>query len=472
MLKLTNTLTGQKEFFEPLKNRVVTVYTCGPTVYLESHIGNWRTFIFYDTLARTLKYLGYNVHNVLNITDVGHLTSDSDEGEDKIEQEARIERETAWEIAQKYTQLFKTGLRILNIQEPWKMPKATDHIKQQIALIKTLEDKGATYLIKGDGIYFDTSCVKDYGKLAKFDKDAQRAGARVDFNSHKKHHADFALWKFSPANKQRDMEWDSPWGKGFPGWHIECSAMANEYLGPTLDIHAGGIDHIGTHHTNEIAQSETATGKPYVKIWLHAQFMQINNTKMAKSKGNWILLKDIQHLTDPMVFRLLVLSSHYATAQKFDIKTLKSFEPFLLKLYGFADRQYQLAQLKPVSKVKVLFNKALKNFKSAMEDDLNTAKALAVISNLIDDLEDLPITKNDNQLLLDSLGQFEAVLGLKLLNRKDINPEIKKLIQERDFARKNGDYKKADQLRMKLLNNKIAIKDLPFESRWQKMSFN
>ena len=472
MLKLTNTLTGKKEILKPLKDRVVTIYTCGPTVYLESHIGNWRTFIFYDTLARTLKYLGYNVHNVLNITDVGHLTSDSDEGEDKIEREAKIERETAWEIAQKYTELFKTGLKILNIQEPWKMPRATDHIKQQIALIKVLEDKGAVYRIEGEGIYFDTSLVKDYGKLAKFDKDAQRAGARVDSNSHKKHHADFALWKFSPVGKQRDMEWDSPWGKGFPGWHIECSAMANEYLGPTLDIHAGGIDHIGTHHTNEIAQSETATGKPYAKIWLHTQFMQINNDKMAKSKGNWILLKNIQHLTDPMVFRLLVLSSHYATAQRFDIKTLKSFEPFLLKIYGFADRQYQLVQSKSLPEVKDLFDKALENFKSVLEDDLNTAKALAVMSNLIDDLDDLPLTVSDRKLLIASLDQFETVLGLRLLNRKDITSEIKKLLQKRNLTRKNGDYQKADQLRSKLLEKKIIIKDLPFESRWQRTSFN
>lgn len=284
-LFLFNTLTRKKEKFVPLKDKLVTMYNCGPTVYERPHIGNLRAYIFADTLRRVLEFNGYKVKQIINITDVGHLTSDADTGEDKIEKSAQEKQKSAFEIARFYEDLFKQDLNKLNIKKPFKFPRATEHIKEMINLVQILEKKGYTYKTS-DGIYFDTSKFKNYGKLAGLDKKNLKPGARVEVNPEKKNPYDFALWKFSPKDVKRQMEWKSPWGIGFPGWHIECSAMAMKYLGTTLDIHTGGIDHIDIHHTNEIAQSESATGKKFVRYWLHCNFLMVEGQKMSKSLGN------------------------------------------------------------------------------------------------------------------------------------------------------------------------------------------
>ncbi|MDX1709432.1 MAG: cysteine--tRNA ligase, partial [Desulfobacterales bacterium] len=289
-LYLYNSLTRKKQPFEPIISGEVGLYTCGPTVYNYAHIGNLRTYIFEDILKRVLIYNGYAVKHVMNITDVGHLTGDRDMGEDKMEAGAAREGKSAWDIAEYYTRSFKQDIAALNILAPDIWVKATDTIPEQIALIKTLQEKGYTYQTT-DGIYFDTSKFKDYTKLSHQDLEALKEGARVERNPEKRHPTDFALWKFSPQGSKRQMEWDSPWGVGFPGWHLECSAMSMKFLGEQLDIHCGGTDHIDVHHTNEIAQSEAATGKPFFNFWMHGAFLIIQGgKKMAKSEGNFLTL--------------------------------------------------------------------------------------------------------------------------------------------------------------------------------------
>src|SRR5882762_2990968 len=285
-MKLYNTPKKQTEEIQPQHAPGVSLYTCGPTVYDYPHIGNWFTFIRYDIFVRTLQQAGFNPQWVMNITDVGHLVSDADEGEDKIEKGARRENKSAWDIANFYTDYFVNGLKRLNITAPAQLPRATDHIQEQIELIQKLEEKGYTYTIS-DGVYYDTLKFPDYAAFAQLDLSEQEAGKRVQSNPEKRHPSDFALWRFSPKDHKRDMEWDSPWGKGFPGWHIECSAMSMRYLGETIDIHGGGIDHIPVHHTNEIAQSEAATGKKFVNYWVHHNFLLVDNHKMSKSLQNF-----------------------------------------------------------------------------------------------------------------------------------------------------------------------------------------
>ena len=317
MITLHNTLTGNQDEFTPQSEEKVTLYTCGPTVYSEPLIGNWVAYLRWDTLVRTLKANDYTVERVMNITDVGHLVSDADDGEDKMEKGAKREGITAWEVAARYTDSFLAGMKSLNLLPPEHLTKATDFIPEQIALVQTLEAKGYTYIID-DGVYFDTSKFPSYADFAHLDLEGLKAGARIDTNDQKRAPQDFALWKFSPANEKRDMEWESPWGTGFPGWHIECSAMAMKLLGDTLDIHTGGIDHIPVHHTNEIAQSEAATGKQFSRFWLHNNHLKVNGTKISKSLGNGYTLADLHDKGyDPMDFRMLLLQSHYRTEGNF-----------------------------------------------------------------------------------------------------------------------------------------------------------
>jgi cysteinyl-tRNA synthetase len=304
-LFLYNTLSRSKEEFKPIKPGEVGLYTCGPTVYNFAHIGNLRTYIFEDILRRVLVYNGYRVKHVMNITDVGHLTGDRDMGEDKMEKGAQREGKTAWDIAEYYTQAFRQDIIRLNILEPDIWVKATDTIDEQIALVKTLEEKGYTYQT-GDGIYFDTARFENYTKLSHQNLEALQEGARVEKNLEKRNATDFALWKFSPPDTQRQMEWDSPWGVGFPGWHVECSAMSMKFLNDQLDIHCGGTDHIDVHHTNEIAQSEAATGKAFFNFWMHGAFLIISGgKKMAKSEGNFLTLENafLKHGFSPLAYR-------------------------------------------------------------------------------------------------------------------------------------------------------------------------
>src|SRR5215475_15526799 len=322
-LRLFDTYTREVRDFAPLDPSEVRMYACGPTVYDYAPIGNLRTYVFEDILRRVIEFNGYKVNHVMNITDVGHLVSDADTGEDKMELGARRAGKSAWEIADYYTQEFRRDLTRLNILEPTIWCKATDHITEQIEMIRCIEAKGFTYPTS-DGIYFDTSHLADYGHLARLDTSGLRAGARVD-KGEKRNPTDFALWKFSPRDQKRQMKWPSPWGIGFPGWHIECSAMASKYLGEHFDIHCGGIDHIAVHHTNEIAQSECCHGRPWVNFWLHGEFLELDKAKMSKSSGSFLYLDRI--MADgfsPLDYRYLLLTTHYRSRLRFSYESLEA----------------------------------------------------------------------------------------------------------------------------------------------------
>jgi len=440
MLKLYNTLTRKKQIFKPLADKMVGLYTCGPTVYNYAHIGNLRTYIFEDILRRVLQYNGYSVKHVMNYTDVGHLTSDADTGEDKMEKGAKRERKTVWEIADFYIKAFKKDSAALNILKPTLTPRATDNIKEQIDLIKILEKKDFTYKTS-DGIYFDTSRLKDYGDLARLDIKGLKAGARIKVIKAKKNPTDFALWKFSPKNSKRQMEWDSPWGKGFPGWHIECSAMAEKYLGKEFDIHCGGIDHLNVHHTNEVAQSEAAFGKIPAKFWLHGEHLLMGAEKMSKSLNNFYALRDIENKNfNPLAFRYLVLTSHYRSKLNFSWKSLAAAQNAL-------DNLYENLRTSDVRNIKTSDTQEYeKKFTPAINDDLNTPKAIALIWQIIKDKHISPSAKK--QLLL----KFDKILGLGLNEIKplEIPLKIRQMVDRRELLRRNKHFIQADQLRKKI----------------------
>ncbi len=448
MLHLYNTLTRKKQRFEPLQNNQVTLYTCGPTVYNYAHIGNLRTYIFEDVLVRTLQYNGFEIKRVMNITDVGHLTSDADEGEDKLEKGARRENKTVWEIADYYTQAFKQDMADLNLLEPDIWSRATDTIDDQIDWIKKLSQKGFIYQIS-DGVYFDTSKLDDYGKLTGQKRTTLQEGARVEKNKEKKNPTDFALWKFSPENAKRQMEWDSPWGKGFPGWHLECSVMAQKYLGETIDIHCGGIDHIPIHHTNEIAQAEAVTGKPLASYWLHGEFLVIGkDERMGKSEGNFITLRTAKEKgINPLAYRYFTLGTHYRKPLSFSWDALHASQNVLENLYALT------AELGKAKKgVPEFENK----FEQAINDDLNTPRALAAVWELLKS-DDTPGDKKA------SLLKFDHVLGLELAKAKPITvpDKIKQLAQRRETLRAEKDFSAADAIRDEIEKTGYRVEDTP-----------
>src|SRR3990167_4439069 len=463
-MKLYNTLTRKIEEIKPLNPPEVSVYSCGPTVYDYPHIGNWFTFIRYDILVRALRAGGFNPKWVMNITDVGHLTSDADEGEDKLKVGAKREGKTAWDIAKKYTDYFVDAMEKLNMQKPDYLEKATNNIESQIELIKKLQEKGYTYATD-DGVYYNTSKFADYSKLAKLDLERLKPGARVVVNPQKKNPTDFALWKFSPKDRKRDMEWDSPWGKGFPGWHLECSAIAMKYLGETLDIHAGGIDHIPTHHTNEIAQSEAVTGKKFVNHWMHANFLLVDNKKVAKSAGTFYTLEDIEKKGFSLeAFRLLVLESHYRTEAHFSWQNLKSAQNRLISFQNISDLRWQPR----VSNTSFDLTKDYEAMLESLEDDLNTPQALSMISLwLVDKIEKIGfLPTNMLEDFQELLKKMDDLLGLQLAGRSDITGEQKLIIEERETARKTKDWAKADEQRIKLEKQGIGINDTDHGPIW------
>ena len=463
-MQLYNTLTRKLEQFEPQNPPEVSLYTCGPTVYDYLQIGNWATYVRWDTLVRILHENGYAVDWVMNITDVGHLTSDADEGEDKLEKGAKREGKTAWEVAKFYTADFEKGMKILNIQHPTHFEPATKHIDAQIELVEKLETKGFTYIID-DGVYFDTSKLKDYGKLAQLDIQGLQEGARVEANTQKRNPTDFAIWKFSPKDAKRDMEWDSPWGKGFPGWHLECSAIAMTFLGDTLDIHTGGVDHIPVHHTNEIAQSESATGKPFANYWLHASFLNIDGTKIAKSGGNSITLQDIvAQGFDPLDLRMLYLQSHYRSHANFTLGGLEAARQRRQALQAFADLRYQTVDGGQVDTLAIAATKRV--ISEELSNDLHTPEALAALSDLVTAAETALVTPDAANELTAFIGFIDHVLGLNLGASGDITPEQKKLIAERQTARGRKDFTVADSLRAKLTAQKIELRDTPIATIW------
>lgn len=463
-MKLYNTLTRKVEELKPLNTPEVTVYTCGPTVYDYAHIGHWFTYIRWDLLVRALKTGGLEPTWVMNITDVGHLVSDADEGEDKLEKGARREGKTAWEVAEFYTKDFLNEMASLNIQRPDRLPKATDHIAEQVTLVQKLEEKGYTYKIS-DGIYYDTSRFPAYADFARLDLEEQEAGKRVDFNSEKRNKSDFALWKFSPTDHKRDMEWKSPWGIGFPGWHIECSAMSMKYLGETLDIHTGGIDHIPVHHTNEIAQSEPITGKPFANMWLHSNHVLIESEKISKSLGNGIRLKAILERGISLeAFRLHVLESHYRSQSKFSWESLEAAQN---RLKGYREAAALIWQPQDLPNNEAFhFTDAYQELRSHMQNDLNSPLVLAGLSATLDEVKDKLLSRADSPAFKQLLQNIDQLLGLKLADVPDITAEQKALISRRDQARVSKDWAESDKLRDKLAEQGIGLRDTSRGAIW------
>ncbi|MFI5271305.1 MAG: cysteine--tRNA ligase [Candidatus Saccharimonadales bacterium] len=464
-MNLFNTLTRQVETIEPLNAPTVTVYTCGPTVYDYSHIGHWFTYVRMDMLIRALKADKLTPKWVMNITDVGHLVSDADEGEDKLEKGAKREGKTAWEVAEFYTEDFLIGMHHLNIQTPDYIVKATDHIKEQIDLIQKLEEKGFTYVID-DGVYYDTSKFPGYGSFARLDLDDLQAGARVQFNPQKKSITDFALWKFSPKDQKRDMEWNSPWGKGFPGWHIECSAMSMHVLGPTLDIHTGGIDHIPTHHTNEIAQSEAATGKRFANTWMHSNHVLIGGEKISKSLGNGIRLQDIAEKEIPFdAIRLHILESHYRNQSKFSLDNLIAAKNRLADLYAISSLRFQATDKSDATKLPY-FKEVPEKLASFITNDLDTPGALAYLSSITSALLQNNISSNEVDDFSSMIAAIDQLTGLRLMEINDITDEQKSKIARRQSARAEQKWDESDQIRDELLKQGIGLKDYSENVIW------
>lgn len=458
-IRLWNTLTHKKQLFRPQRSGVATLYTCGPTVYNYMHIGNLRTFVFEDLLKRTLLASDLRVRHIMNITDVGHLTNDSDDGDDKMERAALTTGKSIWELAAFYTEAFQQDVAALNILPPMRYTLATDHIKEQIALVKKLEKKGHTYRTS-DGIYFDTATWKKYGVLmSKKHLAGLHKGARVSASEEKRNATDFALWKFSPSDggAKRQMEWDSPWGVGFPGWHIECSAMAMKYLGTTLDIHCGGVDHITIHHTNEIAQSEAVTGKPFARFWMHGEFLQINSAKMAKSQGNFLRVADVRdHGLDPIDYRYFLLQTHYRKQLQF------SWEAVEAAATGLRNLIERLAQAPASNRAESKLSKAIT---AAMQDDLNTPKAIALLWKAIGKKGAV-----DARIAEAIFAADDAYFGLNLRTRvathlskptstQELPADIQGILDARALARSSRDFAASDRLRDELLARGYSVKD-------------
>lgn len=467
MLKLYNTLARQVEPFEPINNDLATIYTCGPTVYDFPHVGNWYAFLRWDLIIRVLQASGYKTRWVMNITDVGHLTSDGDEGEDKLEKGARREHKTAWEVAKEYSDYFEEGLKRLNFLQPNILPKATDNIPEQIEFIKKLENKGLTYKID-DGVYFDTSKLPDYGKLARLNIKDLKEGARVESNPQKKNPTDFALWKFSPKDKQRDMEWESPWGKGFPGWHLECSALIEKYLGETIDIHCGGIDHIPVHHTNEIAQSEAVHHKPLANYWVHTNHIQVDGKKISKSLGNIITLEDIEKRSFSLeALRLLVFESHYRSEAQLSWETLAAAQNRLNDFRSMADLKWQPTSIETVEPR--YFDEIYDRILAQLQNDLNSPNALSIVSELSNSLKETTISKSNIEDLEILLGKIDSLFGFKLSEEKDIQEDQKQLIKDREQARAIKDWAKSDKIRDKLKAQGIELRDTQYGPIWNRV---
>ncbi|MFC1788047.1 cysteine--tRNA ligase [Patescibacteria group bacterium] len=436
MLKLYNTLTRKKEEFKPIKSGQASIYACGPTVYWFAHIGNHRTNIFVDVLNRVLDHNGFDVTLIMNITDVGHLTDDGNDGEDKMIIAMKREGKTAYDIAEFYTRAFFEDLEVLNIRSAQEYPRATDHIQEQVDMVRKLEENGFTYETS-DGVYFDTSKLDNYGRLSGQKGEDKQAGARVDMGE-KKNPTDFALWKFSPKDSQREMEWDSPWGTGFPGWHLECSAMSKKYLGVPFDIHTGGIDHIPVHHENELAQTQGTDGVLQANMWMHGDFLQVDGGKMSKSLGNLYTIQNlIEKDYDPLDYRYFTFGAHYRTKINFTFEALDAAHNALNNLRDLV-RDWD----KPAEQGSAEHEK---EFFAAANDDLDLPKAVSIVWKMVDDKE-LPSAAKSNSLL-----KFDEILGLRLdryvAKPLNIPKEVTALVVEREAARAAQEWDKSDRLR-------------------------
>lgn len=446
-MKLYNQLTKSKEVFKPINEQDVKIYTCGPTVYSYAHIGNFTSYIYWDLLVRILMSKGYNVNRVLNITDVGHLTDDGDNGEDKLEKGARKEGKTVWDIAAHYTEAFLKDFRALNLTEPTKICKATDYIEQGINLINTLTEKGYTYETS-DGIYFDTAKFDKYADFANLDIEHLMAGARVEYSSEKRNPSDFAVWKFIKDDENHAMRWDYLGRPGYPGWHLECSTIIETELGAPIDIHTGGIDHIPVHHTNEIAQSEAAFGKLLANFWLHCNFITINGEKVSKSLGNTYTLQNLASMGfSPLDFKMWVLQGHYKGERNFSFEDLAAAKKRRLNWKNRVALSYQIDTFSSADSVSEILD--------ALEDNLNSPQAFMLIDKLNLSLDDWK--------LVDDIFRLELIVD-------DISESQKQLIAEREAARRNSDFAESDRIRDILAEQNIAVRDTATGPIWEYIS--
>ncbi len=457
MLKLKNTATKKIEEFKPINKNLVKVYSCGPTVYGFQHIGNYASYIYWDLLTRTLKANGFNVKRIMNLTDVGHLVSDEDEGEDKMEKGARKEGKTVWKIAEFYIEDFIKNMKKLNVLEPDKYCRATDYIEESKEMVQKMIENGFTYEIK-DGVYFDTSKFTDYAKFANLDLEGLKAGARVNFNSEKRNVSDFAVWKFIQPGEKHAMRWDFLDRPGYPGWHLECSTIIHKELEEPIDIHTGGIDHIPIHHTNEIAQTFATTGKKLANYWLHCNFITINGEKISKSLGNIYTLDDLAEKGfSPMDYKMWVLSGTYSGTRSFTFEDLSATKARRLNWRNKIAYTYQNIPINPEGSALVFSEKEFKNeLLETINNNLNSAAAFALIDSLP---EKAP----------KSTWEFiDNLLGLNLLkDSPDITDEQKELLEARKKAREEKDFGKSDELRSKLEKTGIYVKDTNVGQIWQ-----
>ena len=443
-MKLFNTLSRKLEEFKPFDPSRVKIYTCGPTVYSSPHIGNYAAYVYWDLLVRTLKANGYGVDRVLNLTDVGHLSSDGDDGEDKLEKGARLSGKSVWEIAEFYTNEFLEGFRSLRLVEPNTIAKATDYIKEDIELVEILTSKGYTYETS-DGFYFDTSRFPKYADFARLDLEGLKAGARVELSDEKHNPSDFAVWKFIQPGEKHDMRWDYRGKPGYPGWHLECSTIIHTVLGETIDIHTGGIDHIPVHHTNEIAQSEAAFDKRLAKYWLHCNHLLSAGEKISKSLGNGYTLKDLEEKGySPLDYKMWVLQGHYRSERDFSWEGLEAAR---VRRLGWRNRIAKARQ----TEVK---GENPESIVAAASDDLGSPAGFALVDN--------------TELDLAGWEMVDGLFGLGLIeNTPDISEECKILLAEREMARAQKDFAKSDELRNKLTEYNIAVLDTPDGQVWQ-----
>ncbi len=459
-IHLYNTLTRKKEEFKPINEGFVGIYCCGPTVYDYAHIGNMRTFIFEDILRRVFLYNGYKVKHVMNITDVGHLVSDADEGEDKLMKALRREGKkptvkAMMELAERYTNAFFDHSKKLNMMKPDVIPKATEHVQDMVDLTKRIEENGYTYKTSV-GLIYNTAKFKNYTKLGRLKLKAQRAGARAKVDEERRNPSDFALWITNQP--KHVMQWDSPWGRGFPGWHIECSAMSMKYLGEQFDIHCGGIDHIAVHHTNEIAQSEGATGKKWVNCWLHGEFLVLKKDKMSKSKGTFVKTSDIvERGFDPLAYRYLCLTAHYRSKLVFSWENMEKAQ----QSYNSLKNRVSLARDEKGKSNEGLRKRFEKEFLDGINNDMNMPRALAVLWGALK-------SELSGPEKIELVERFDSVLGLNLLKEEKLPKGAAELIEKREDARKRQDWDKADKLREKLKEIGVVVEDTPKGTKWKK----
>lgn len=471
-IQLFNTLTNRKEEFEPRVPGEVRLYCCGPTVYDYSHIGNFRTFVAEDLLHRTLEAFGYRVRKVMNITDVGHMTLDDirDGGEDKMAVAARRFGGDPYKVAEFYTDSFFEDVRALNLLPAEEYPRATETIPDMIGLVERLVETGHAYAVGGN-VYFDISTFPDYGKLSGNTVESLKAGARLDPNPEKRHPADFALWKHDPDHI---MQWESPWGRGFPGWHLECSVMAMSALGEEIDIHCGGEDNLFPHHECEIAQAESVTGKRFVRFWVHARHLIVDGEKMSKSKGNYFTLRDLtERGYGPMAIRLALLSVHYRQPINLTMDSIEEAQKNLDRVAELVRKLEPDPAAADRPEVAMAVERAVGEFDAALADDLNTSPARAAMLGLVADVNraGLPLSTGDAERVRGALLRFDSALGLRLLEtprEESLDEEVGRMIEERNEARRRKDFAVADRIRDDLVARGIVLEDTPEGTIWKK----